>query len=73
MGLPFLENYFTIYDWDNKRVGVAISTGSSAAVRDTFSQGIIALIALSVILFFPLSVFGLYMLYKIRRYRRNKA
>lgn len=71
LGLPFFENYYTIFNQDTDQVGFAIHIYSSAAVRQTFSGGIIALIAISVIVLFPLSILGLYMIYKIRRDKRS--
>ena len=40
-------------------------------MRDTFSGGMIALIAISVVALFPLSVLGLYWIYKVRRDKRR--
>ena len=45
-------------------MGLALSTTSTSAVRYTYSQGIIALIAISVAIFFPLSLLAIYMIRK---------
>ena len=60
LGSAFLQNYYTIYDQDNRKVGIALHPFSSAAVQPTFSQGMIAFIAICVVIFFPLILFGIY-------------
>lgn len=72
MGVPFLENYYTIYDNDNLRIGIALHIYSDAAIRQTFSWWAITLIALGVMVVFPLVLLGLYQIYKIRRNKRRE-
>ena len=70
LGLAFLENYLTVYDYDNQRVGLAIHIQSQAAVMQTFSWWAIALIAIGVVIVFPLFLLGLYQIYIYRRSKR---
>lgn len=70
LGHAFLRNYLSIYDAKSKQVGLAIHTLSNAAVRATFSGGIIALIAISVAIIFPLFVLGLY--FGVLAYKKKK-
>lgn len=71
LGLPFLRNYYTIFDQSSKKIGVALHITSLAAVRKTFSGGVIFAIAFSVVVLFPLSIFGLYLLYRLRRNKQK--
>jgi hypothetical protein len=73
LGVPFLENYYSIYDYDQQRIGLALHIYSDAAIRPTFSWWAILLIALGVIVVFPLIVFGFYCIYKVRRNKRRGA
>jgi len=71
LGSSFLQNYLTIYDYDSQRVGLAIHILSQAAVMATFAWWQIALIALGVVVVFPLIILGLYQIYKYRRSKRT--
>ena len=76
LGHSFMRNYLSIFDAKNKRVGLAIHVTSNAAVRATFSGGIIALLAISVAILFPLFILGIYfivMSYKKKRRARERA
>ena len=59
----------------NSQIGLALSTTSTSAVRETYSQGIIALIAISVAVLFPASLIGIYFIRKkckkVNRDHRN--
>ena len=53
-------------------MGIALSVTSDSAVRVTYSQGMIALIAVSVAILFPLFLFLVYTIRnKIRRAKRG--
>ncbi|CDW86019.1 eukaryotic aspartyl protease family protein [Stylonychia lemnae] len=73
LGQAFLRNYLTGFDVDKKTISFGIHQNSTAAVRKTFSGGIIALLAISTALFFPLFVLGIYFLIQfLKRGRRQR-
>jgi len=57
-----LRNYLTGFDADKKTISFGIHVNSKTAVRKTFSGGIIALIAISTAILFPLFALGIYFL-----------
>lgn len=71
LGHSFLRNYLSIFDAKNKKVGLAIHVTSNAAVRATFSGGIIALLAISVAILFPLFILGIYFIVEASKKKRR--
>ena len=72
LGVPFLGDYYTIFDQDKARIGFAMQVFSRTDVRQTFSQGVIFFIAISVILLFPLSLLGIYQICEYNKARRRE-
>jgi len=72
LGNAFLKNYVAVFDCKNSRIGLAIPVGSIIAVRATFSQGVVALIAISFAVLFPLFALGIYFLVKLIKQKRKQ-
>eukprot|EP00347_Sterkiella_histriomuscorum_P014759 403359643 len=72
LGQAFLRNYLTVFDVAKKQISFGIHVSSEAAIRRTYSGGIIALLAISTALLFPLFVLGIYYLVQLKKRDRRK-